>query len=160
MTVYNASKMAAGIQPRVSPTGLIGVLSSLALAAALVANDTINMLQLEAAPSNPNGNGPTIMNMLFDSDQLDSNGAPTITFDLGDATTAARYMSQVTNAKAGGIVSPNVAGAIGYQPFAAAFDAYPTDSQQLYTLVLKCHTAAATWQNGSVRVMCEYTYDP
>lgn len=160
MTTYNASKMAAGIQPRAFPAGIVPVISSLALTVALVGNDTINMLQLAGDPAIPVNFGPVISSLAFDSDDLDSNGAPAITFDLGDAGSAARFMNQVTTAQAGGYTGPNVAGTLGYAPFAASYGTYTTLSNQLYTLVLKCHTAAATWQNGTVRVKCEYTYDP
>lgn len=160
MTIYNASKMAAGVQPKVAPSGVIVVVSSLALVAALQANDTINMLQLAGNPDIPTNFGPVITGLALDSDDLDSNGVPTLTFDLGDAGNAARFMNQVTVGQAGGYVGPNVAGTLGYAPFANTYGTYTTQSLQLYTLVLKCHTGPATWQNGTVRVKCEYTYDP
>lgn len=161
MTVYNASKMAAGVQPRILQTGAgVVVLSTIALPNNLALNDTINWMKLESDPSIPVSFGPTILGVSMDSDKLDSNVAPAITLDLGDATTAARYVSQATIAQNGGYIGANVGGWLGYQPFAAAFTNYPTTSQQTYTLVGKVHAAAATPQAGTLRVKAEYTYDP
>lgn len=164
MTVYNSDKMAAGVQPKALYTASgVRVLAQIALAAALVANDTINMVNLPSDPSLDQGAapnyGPVITGMALDSDKLDSNGAPAILLDVGDGTTAARFYSQSNVAQAGGYASPNVAGTLGYAPFASSFSTYPTTSKQTYTVVVKCHTAAATWQNGTIRLAVEYSFD-
>ena len=161
MATYNADKMLAGTQPKMLPTaGGVNVLSQISLTAPLLVSDTINFMQLAADASDPAGNGPTILGMTLDSDKLDSNGAPAIKLNVGDAGLATRYFNQTTVAQQGGYAIPNNPAVLGYQPFAAAFASYPTASLQLYTIVATCQTAAATWQNGKVRLVTEFTYDP
>lgn len=161
MTTYNATKMAAGIQPKVllSAAG-VAVLSLFTPAVALVLNDIINMVSLEGDPGIPVAFGPTIMGVSLDSDQLDSNGGPTMKFDVGDATGAARFITQTTIPQTGGLQGANVAGTLGYQPFSATYNNYPTASLQIYTVQVKVHTAPATWQAGTIRLKVEYSYDP
>lgn len=160
MTIYNMSKMAAGIQPRILPGGGgVKVLSLLAFAAVALANgDSVNAMQLGADASMNAGFGPTIHNVTVDTDQLDTGN--TMSFTAGDAASHARFISGSTLGRTGGIVSANVAGTVGYQPFAAAFTAYPTLSQQLYTLQVWITATATTPQAGTMRVLAEFTYDP
>lgn len=161
MATYNASKMAAGVQPRALATGLIPVVSILALAQALLLNDVINMLQLGGAPDVPTNFGPAITGVALDTDQLDTGGGgATLKFNLGDANSSNRFISQSTIGQTGGYQAPNVGGWLGYAPFSGSYTNYPTASLQTYTLQLKCQTAPNAWQNGTVRVKCEYTYDP
>lgn len=161
MAIYNATKMAAGTQPKVLPTGAgVNVLSTIALTTALLLNDTINFMQLGADATDPNGFGPTILDFEFDTDQLDSNVAPTLKLNLGDSVSAFRYLSQTTLCQTGGVTGPVRSGTVGFQPFAAAFNVYTTPSLALYTISATVQTAPATWQNGSIRVFFSYTYDP
>ena len=170
MTVWTASAMVAGVQPRYLPSsGGVNVLSTVALTVALALNDTINLVQLIADASDPNGVGPTIIGMELDIDQLDSNGSPTIKFNVGDVTAtnppnlvgvAARYYSQTTIAQAGGYAVPNVNGVLGFQPFAGAFSTYPTQSKQTYNIIATVQTGAATPKAGTFRIVVGYTFDP
>ncbi len=161
MAVYNASKMLAGTQPKVLPTaGGVNVLSTIALTTPLLAADTINFMQLGAAAADPAGNGPTILDVTIDADKLDTNGSPTIKLNVGDAGSATRYFNQTTVAQNGGYAIPSNPAVLGFQPFAASFASYPTSSLQLYTIFATCQTAAATWQNGSIRLLVGFTYDP
>lgn len=161
MAVYNADKMTAGTQPKVLPTAAgVNVIAKIALTAALLLNDTINFMTLAADASDPNGQGPSILDFNFDSDQLDSNGVPTLAMNLGDATLATRYLTASTIVRGGGVVGPANAGTIGFQPFATAFAAYPTISLATYTIFATVSTAPATWKNGSLRLAVAFTYDP
>ena len=158
MAVYNGSKMAAGVTPRYLPSAAgVRVLSTFASAVALLLNDTINMMQLAANPVEA-GNGPSVLGVTLDSDDLDTGAG--LVYDVGDATVANRYISASNIGQAGGIARNNVAGSIGYQPFSAAFGAYPTPSNQLDTIVVKINTAPAAWQAGTIRLLVDFTYDP
>lgn len=161
VATYTASKMLSGVQPRMlADAGGVKVISTISLTVALALNDIINFVALQGDPSNPNGYGPTIYDVILDSDDLDSNGAPLITLDVGDVTVTTRYFSASTLAQAGGKGASSRAGVTGFQPFLTAYTTYTTVSQQTYTIFLTVHAAPATWQNGSMRLGVEYTYDP
>lgn len=158
MTTYSGTKLASGVQPRVLPSGSgVRVLSTFASAVALLVNDIINMVNLEANPVE-SGNGPAVLGVTLDSDDLDTGAG--LVYDVGDATVAARYISASNIGQAGGVARNNVAGSVGYQPFAAAFTNYPTVSLATYTIAVKINTAPAVWQAGTIRLLVDYTYDP
>lgn len=162
MTTYNATKMAAGVQPRILPSGAgIIVLSSflMTVAAKLLTNDLVNFVSLEGNPG-VSGGGPSIAGVALDTTQLDSGAG--VVLALGDAVTAARYItgSTIGQNAAGGYAAPNVGGTLGYQPFSATYAAYPTASLQTYTMILKATTGVTTGVQGTIWVKAEYTYDP
>lgn len=160
MTTYNATKMAAGVQPRVLPGGAgVSVLSTflMTVAAKLLTNDLVNMVTLEGDPA-LSGGGPSMLGVALDCDQIDTGAG--VVLALGDATTANRYITGSTIGQAGGYAGPNQGGVLGFQPFSATFAAYPTASLALYTIVLKATTGVTTGQLGTIRVKAEYTYDP
>lgn len=168
MTVVNtASRMLGGVQPRVLTTGAgVIVLSTISMTTALALNDVFNMLQIEADASeiigSGPGSGPLIADMAVDSAPLDTG--TTILLDFGDSGLATRFYSSSTVAQTAGtggnIQGPNVAGTIGYQPFAATFNTYTTVSLQTYTIQGKVHTAAGTAAAGNLTMSVTYTYDP
>lgn len=159
MAVYNADKMAAGLQPKVLPTAAgVHVLASAALTA-LALNDTINMLQLEGDPTTA-GNGPAIIGMILDADDLDSNGSPTLVLAVGDGVTADRFIGGSTIGQAGGVQYMNKAGGLGYKPFGASYASYPSASHATYTIAVKATTGPATFQAGSIRLVTSFSYDP
>ena len=161
MTVYTSNKMLAGTQPKMLPSaGGVNVLAVASLTTALVLNDTINMVQLAADAADPVGNGPSIIGIVLDCDKLDSNASPAITLSVGDAGSATRYFSASTIAQQGGYAIPTIPAILGYQPFGSAFNTYPTPSLAFYTIFVTCSHAAATFQNGNVRLLTEFTYDP
>lgn len=139
-TTYLSNKAASTVSPKYTASNSIPVYANASLTAALVANDLVQMMTIPA--------GATICSVVLDCDKLDSNGTPTIKFDVGDATTANRFLAASTVGQAGGAAVANVAAAYGYQY---------TANTPLY---VKCNTAAATWQNGTVRLLVEYTMDP
>lgn len=139
-TTYLSNKAQPGIQPKLNHTGSIPVYASASLTTALGVGDLVQMMTIPA--------GATIVSVVLDSDKLDSNASPTIKFDVGDGTVANRFLAASTVGQAGGAAVANVAAAYGYQ-YAANTPLY-----------VKCNTAAATWQNGTVRLLVEYTIDP
>jgi hypothetical protein len=162
--MYTALKNSA--LPRMLPSsGGVNILSTISLATALLLNDVIQLMQLGADASNPNGLGPTVIGIVFDVDQLDSNGAPTITLDVGDQVTGAaatpqRFFAASTIAQAGGYAVPTKNAVLGYQPFAGSFGVYTTPSlltDQVYATV---HAAPATFKAGTMRFLAEVTFDP
>jgi hypothetical protein len=161
MATYNADKMLAGTQPRALPTAAgVKALSVATLTSPLALNDTINMLQLGSDPAIGSGGGPAIMGLALDCDDLDSNGSPTIVLAVGDGTVADRFITGTTVAQTGGVAYANKPGALGYKPFASSFSSYPSASLATYTIVAKVTTGPATWQNGSIRLIAEFSYDP
>lgn len=163
MTTYNSNKCVAGVQPKYLPTaGSVNVVAMYTQNPALALNDIVNMINLAADASDPNGQGPSIVGIALDTDQLDSGGAAAITLDVGDATSAQRYFAASTVGQAGGLVSPTKGGILGYQPFGGSYFAtYTTVSLATYTILLKCHAAAQTAiTTAQIRLATEYTYDP
>jgi len=77
-----------------------------ALTAALAAGDTIS------TPNLPNG--ATVLDVILSTSDLDTNGTPTITFDVGDAAVSNRYIAASNVGQAGGVARMN-------QPAAAPF---------------------------------------
>jgi len=90
--------------------------------------------------------GATLKDFRLDSDDLDSNGSPAITLDVGDSGSATRLMSASTIAQAGGRAYA-LTTAYGYQ--------FPADTAIFATV----HAAAATKQAGNLVATIEYTLD-
>lgn len=140
MTTYLSNKAIPGVSPKFTASNSIPVYASFSLTSAPALNDLIQMMTIPA--------GATICSVVLDSDKLDSNGTPTIKFDVGDGTVANRYLAASTLPQQGGAAVANVAAAYGYQY---------TSNTPLY---VKVNTAAATFQAGTVRLLVEYTMDP
>jgi hypothetical protein len=163
MTVYLASKALTGVQPKVLPSAAgVNNISVASLTTALALNDTVNFMYLAADASDPDGQGPSIVEVTLDAGQLDTGGG--ITLSLGDqvagaAATPTRFLNASTVAQTGGLATPTVAGTIGYQPFASSFAAYTSISNLLDLIYMTCAHAPTVWQNGRVALMMGYTYD-
>lgn len=115
-----------------------GFVSKVALAAAGL-NDTINFGYMPA--------GATIVEARLISDDLDSNGSPLITIDVGDAGLATRLFSASTCAQAGTADGRCQTAALGYQYTA----------KTIITGLI--HAAAATFAAGSLTLIILYTVD-
>ncbi len=140
MTIYNATKMTAGVQPKFLPTGDIAVFSQFTTIAALASGDVINMLQVPA--------GATITCIGLDVDKLDSNGTPAIVLNVGDAANNQRFVKNSVAGQAGGVATPNQNGTLGFQ--------YATTS----TILVEVGTGAATGIVGAnVRLVVKYSLD-
>ena len=168
MSVANtASKMLSGVQPRYLPLGYgIDVVSTISLTTSLALNDVWNMLTIgadsaEIINGGP-GSGPVITGFMVDSAPLDTGS--TITIDVGDSGSRARFMSASTVSQTtptlGNVQGPNVAGTMGYQPFASTFATYTTASLQTYVVSGKCHAAAGVAAAGNFTLVLSYSYDP
>lgn len=140
MTTYLSNKAQPGIEPKYLAAGAIDVVATYTFASAPSAND---LVQLMTIPS-----GATITGVTLDSDKIDTNASGTLTFDVGDGTTAARFISASTVGQTGGVAYAGVAATVGYQ--------YSANT----ALFLKVHAAAATFASGTVRVCVEYSMDP
>ncbi|MBI1202614.1 MAG: hypothetical protein GC182_08905 [Rhodopseudomonas sp.] len=116
----------------------------------LTLNKIIEMLPL---PANCTG-----VDFIFDTDDLDSDGAPTITIDIGvmsgeygdpdpdDARTCgAEIFSAATTAQAGGVARPTLV---------TAFRIAPTDADR--GIGVKIHAAPAAAQAGKIGLTATY----
>lgn len=113
-STFMATKVASTIPAKSEHQGVIAVRSKYTLTAALVLNDVIQMVTVPK--------GAQILEIILGSDDLDTNGTPTIVLNVGDGNLSDRFIKQQTVAQAGGVVrlgagiaATLVSGAIGYQ---------------------------------------------
>lgn len=98
-------------------------------------------------------NGYSIESVTLDCDKLDSNAAPAIVLEVGDSTTANRFINASTVAQAGGVQRSNVAGATGYSYTVGTNPGQFSGGNAGATVVqVKVATAAATFQAGTIRL--------
>lgn len=93
-STFKSAKCADGVQPRCG-IGVTSVSGEYSIAAALVINDVIQMVKIPK--------GATILDMVLAADDLDTNVSPAITLDVGDGTTADRFIAASTIAQGGGV---------------------------------------------------------
>lgn len=86
-----------------------------------------------------------IWNAILRADKLDSNGTPTIAFNLGDSTSATRFFAASAIAQNGGVAELAVGNANKGAQYAA--DDY---------LLLTITAAPATFQSGEINAFLEY----
>lgn len=162
VSTYNSDKISSGTI-KMLPLGYDqSILATAASPATAGANDIYNMIKLEGNPSgyqNDGAGGPTILGVALGADDMDGGSA--LTFDVGDAGSATRYLSQSTVAQVGGKVSSTLVAALGYQPFASPFyHTYTTASLATYLMLITLHTSAATALAGNIRLLTDFTIDP
>lgn len=99
-------------------------------------------------------NGYSIESVILDTDQLDTNATPTLTLEVGDGTTAARFIAASTIARTGGIQYGNVAGATGYSYAIGSGNTgqFAGGNAGSNILQAKVTAAAATFAAGTVRL--------
>ena len=98
-------------------------------------------------------NGYTIVDMLLDTDQLDSNGAPTLSLEVGDSGNAARFYTGTTIARTGGVAIPNVNGFLGFTYTVGTNQGQFSGGQAGATIIqAQVTAAAATFKAGTVRL--------
>jgi hypothetical protein len=150
MTVYNSTKMTAGVQPKFLPTaGGTCSFVQYSVASNLVANDTINMLII---PANAVLNA-TLLGIELDATKMDTNGSPTLKLDLGDTNSGGtlkpqRFFAADTIAQVGIVKVPTVPASLG--------TLYTANS----TVYVTWNTIAATFAAGTIGLSVTYTYDP
>lgn len=162
-TTYLGSKMQAGVQPRTLHQGYdtVQISTYTQPGVAFVLNDIVQFVQLESDASITN-NGPVISTIVLDVPALDSSTG--IVLAVGDSGSAGRFISGATIGRsgAGGIQGLNVAGSIGYAPFASSFSTYTTPSLATYIIQMKVTTAATgtATTTGTLALKVAYTVDP
>lgn len=109
MATYNSTHVA-----NKRPTAFHGFRRNVQVARAVVActaapstSDTLNFFDMPK--------GAVVVGGYLKSDDMDTNGSPTITLNIGDAGSATRLFSASTVAQAGTAALEQTAGALGYQ---------------------------------------------
>ena len=139
-TTYSSSQAAANVPPKYLHAGVIVRSATYALSAALVLNDVIQMFKVPA--------GATIHEAILASDDTDTNGTPTIKYDVGDATTANRFISASIIGQTGGVARMDQSGGVGFK--------YTADT----IIQVKVNTAPATGaSSGNITLTVSYTMD-
>lgn len=105
MSTLYTSKVASTVQSR-GGTTIVSVHGTYELAAALVADDVIQMVKIPA--------GARIVDMTLAADDLDSNVSPAIVLAVGDGTTADRFITGSTIGQGSGIQKLNQVDGMGY----------------------------------------------
>jgi hypothetical protein len=108
MATYNSS-LVAGSVPLVTH-GLSGTLkcafATVACTAAPSTSDTLNFFDLPA--------GARVVLAVLESDDMDTNGTPTLALNIGDAGSASRYFSASTVGQAGTLSSAIATAGAGF----------------------------------------------
>ena len=140
-TFYSAPcAVGSGIQPR-AKLNYETVSAVYALTAALELDDLIHMVKIPA--------GATLLDVILDVPDLDSDGSPAITLSVGYTGALEAFISQSTVGQAGGIVRLSVPG--GSQKLFAAAD----------TIQVSATAAPATGATeGTIKLTAIYTMDP
>jgi hypothetical protein len=115
---------------------------SISLTTALTANDLILLTNIP--------NGYQVMDVVVDTDALDSGASAGLRLAVGDATTPTRFITSA-NTGAGGNVHMNVAAGLLYSYTVQTSAGNPGFT----TILAKCTTAASTWVNGTMRLAIE-----
>jgi hypothetical protein len=95
--------------------------------------------------------GAKIVDVTIDTGDLEGNATSLLTLNVGDGTTAARYLSASTVGRAGGIDRMSVAGSLGYS--------YTTDTPILVTVLAAAGTAMLTSSAVTFKIAVTYTAD-
>lgn len=128
--------------PQTNPRGAtFTIFGTIDLTTALASGDVV---QLCAVP-----NGHKVLEVLFDSDELDSNASPALTGTVGDSSANGRYVSVTAAQFHTGIITPNnVPASLGWVYTPATSGGSPGET----IISFYCTHAAGTWQNGNMRL--------
>lgn len=139
-TFYSADcSTGSGIQPRAG-LSLVTKSGTYDLTAALVINDLIHMVKIPT--------GATVLDIILDVPDLDTNGSPAITLSVGYTGALEAFISQSTVGQAGGIAKLSVVG--GSQKAFTAGD----------TIQISATAAPATGAaTGTLKLTVIYTMD-
>lgn len=162
MATWKSDKINAGTIKQLELGYSQDILATAVLTTALALNDIIQMVNLEGNPANQSGYGPpygpTITGVKLGADNLDS--ASSLTLDVGDSTSAQRFIAASTIGQGGGTTSGTTAACLGYAPFASSYGTYTTTSYQTYLVQIKVHAAAGTAVAGNARLLVSFNMDP
>jgi hypothetical protein len=124
-------------QPQAGPQGFARTMKCYGadvaiLAADLALNKTVGMFKVPA--------GFVLTSLAVTVTDMDTNGAPAVKFDIGDAGSANRFVVAATTAQAGGTTTTLDAAGLNYE--------FTADTE----IVWKTNTAAATAAAGTAQV--------
>ena len=100
MATYKSEKAAATVSARAG-LGVVSATAKFSLSAALALNDVMEMVKVPA--------GATVLDVILHTDDLDTNGTPTITLDVGDGADADYFLSASQVARTGGVARADAA---------------------------------------------------
>jgi hypothetical protein len=144
-TAYLTQASKARANPKFIEAGQVQVCSVFALSAALAAGDTIAMLTMPI--------GATVCDVCISSDTpLDTNVASTLSFQVGDAALATRYIGTHVQGNNIPMAPYHMDQASGHQFVAAA------GAQQVIMTVIGAAATGAV--AGNLRLTIEYSMDP
>lgn len=138
-TTYVATKAGLGAQVAASRIGgqPVTIYSEFTFPAAPVINDVVQMLKVPK--------GAVVVDVALGADDLDTNGSPAITLDVGDGGDPDRYIAASTIAQTGAApVQTMLKTGFGF--------AYTADD----TIDILVKAAPATGAVGTVRLMATY----
>lgn len=134
--------VAAALDAPVAASRIAGqpvtIYSEYAIGAALVINDVIQMVKVPK--------GARIVGVTLGADDLDTNGAPTITLDVGDGGVSDRFVAASTIAQSGAAPATGIA--------KAGFGYVYTADDTVDVLVKAAPATGAT--SGSIRLAVTY----
>lgn len=148
MATVQSTKVASGVQQREPHSGVVAVFATYAVPATgdgSAAGDFIEMVKIPK--------GATVLEVILASEDLDTNGTPTITLDVGDGDDVDRYIDGSTIGQTGGVAR------LGSGVAAAAVDGcrytYTADD----TIDVKIVDVAATKAAGNIQLTVLYTME-
>lgn len=134
---YNTTQETAGITPVYGPGAFMMTFSLAVPSAGFGLNDVVNLVQIPA--------NCALIDFFIDLPQLDSNGAPAITIDIGDGGSAQRFVAaspQFGRSTTSTILSPEAASAVGNGGWVQG--SLPRKYTAADNLKMKIHAAPAT----------------
>lgn len=134
MAAYKSNRILYNDPPREIIPGVNMISEEFTFPAAPAANDTVEMFILPA--------GAVVIDMILDCDDLDGGAA--IMLQVGDGTTADKFISATNVAQAGGIARMSKKGNIA--------QVLSNDTP----VVVKVSTGPASGQTGTIRLACIY----
>ena len=141
MATLKSNKVTANAPARDLPSGVLAVVGTYALGAALALNDVIQMVTVPA--------GATILDVLLAVTDLDTGGSPAIVLTVGDGGDTDRFVTASTVGQAGGVARLNATTGAGYKY---------TAKDTIDVLVSTGPATGAT--SGTVSLTVLYTMDP
>lgn len=141
MAVYNSTNVASktGVSAGGPAGNVLSAYAEVVCSAALTTADTLNFFDLPA--------GARILAMTLESNDLDTNGTPTLTLNVGDSGSASRYFSASTVGQAGTAAVASAVAGLHYKTTAK-------------TRIVGVPAAnAATGAAGSVFLSCLYVVE-
>lgn len=142
MTAYTGTRALPNVEPIAHPTGICTVFSTFDYSVAPTNGDVITMLTVPAFA--------VIVDMILSTDELDTNVSATIHWEVGDGTTANRFISSTAQPNSAGLgpTHLNQPAGQGYQ--------YTSNTAILVTCTQGPATGATS---GYVRLTVMYSFE-